>query len=128
MAVWLLKPAADDRDGALTIRSRVGLSAPADAVAAGDDLLERFAARPRPDVIVVDECQFLTEAQIDQLRAIVDLQNIPVLCFGLRTDLPASSPAAAASSSWPTPSPRSRPSAPAAPRPRSTPASDPTVR
>ena len=41
---------------------------------------------PRPDVIVVDECQFLTEAQIDQLRAIVDLQNIPVLCFGLRTD------------------------------------------
>ena len=86
MAVWLLKPAADDRDGALTIRSRVGLSAPADAVAAGDDLLERLAARPRPDVIVVDECQFLAEAQIDQLRAIVDLQNIPVLCFGLRTD------------------------------------------
>src|SRR5699024_4974509 len=68
------------------IRSRVGLSAPADAVAAGDDLLERLAARPRPDVIVVDECQFLAEAQIDQLRAIVDLQNIPVLCFGLRTD------------------------------------------
>ena len=86
MAVWLLKPAADDRDGASVIRSRVGLLAPADAVAAGDDLLQRLAARPRPDVIVVDECQFLAEAQIDQLRAIVDLQNIPVLCFGLRTD------------------------------------------
>lgn len=38
------------------------------------------------DVIIVDECQFLTEAQIDQLRAIVDEHNVPVMCFGLRTD------------------------------------------
>ena len=38
------------------------------------------------DVIIVDECQFLTAAQIDQLRDIVDVENIPVLCFGLRTD------------------------------------------
>ena len=38
------------------------------------------------DVIIVDECQFMTIPQIDQLRAIVDDYNIPVMCFGLRTD------------------------------------------
>ena len=38
------------------------------------------------DVIIVDECQFLTPRQIDQLRRIVDDCNIPVMCFGLRTD------------------------------------------
>ena len=38
------------------------------------------------NVIIVDECQFLTPAQIDQLRSIVDEYNIPVMCFGLRTD------------------------------------------
>jgi thymidine kinase len=38
------------------------------------------------DVIIVDECQFMTTQQIDQLRYIVDVYNIPVLCFGLRTD------------------------------------------
>ena len=37
-------------------------------------------------VVIVDECQFMTPAQIDQLRAIVDDCNTPVICFGLRTD------------------------------------------
>ena len=40
----------------------------------------------RCDVIIVDECQFLTTAQIDELRSLVDEYNIPVMCFGLRTD------------------------------------------
>ena len=74
MHVWLIKPAADERDGAIILRSRVGLEAPAEVVP------------PHRDVIIVDECQFLTPAQIDQLRDIVDVENIPVLCFGLRTD------------------------------------------
>ena len=39
------------------------------------------------DCIIVDECQFLTESQIDQLRALVNDYNIPVMCFGLRTDI-----------------------------------------
>ena len=38
------------------------------------------------NVVIVDECQFMTPEQIDQLRAIVDDFNVPVLCFGLRTD------------------------------------------
>ena len=86
MLVWLIKPAADQRDGAIILRSRVGLEAPAEVVAPERDLLEAYRLRGRTDVIIVDECQFLTAAQIDQLREIVDSENIPVLCFGLRTD------------------------------------------
>lgn len=86
MLVWLIKPAADQRDGAIILRSRVGLEAPAEVVAPERDLLEAYRDRARTDVIIVDECQFLTARQIDQLREIVDSENIPVLCFGLRTD------------------------------------------
>ena len=86
MLVWLIKPAADQRDGAIILRSRVGLEAPAEVVSPERDLLEAYRDRARTDVIIVDECQFLTAQQIDQLREIVDSENIPVLCFGLRTD------------------------------------------
>ena len=52
------------------------------------DILARFDETRRGDcnVIIVDECQFLTEQQIDELRAIVNDRNVPVMCFGLRTD------------------------------------------
>lgn len=86
MQVWLLKPATDDRDGAQIIRSRIGLEAVAEALKEEDSVLERFEKRGKVDVIIVDECQFLAAAQIDELRHIVDHFNIPVLCFGLRTD------------------------------------------
>ena len=86
MSVWLIKPAIDDRDGAKIIRSRIGLAAEAEVVAAGDDVKERFHAVGSRDVIIADECQFLTPAQIDQLRDLVDEEDVPVLCFGLRTD------------------------------------------
>jgi thymidine kinase len=48
--------------------------------------LYRTTRHGKCDVIIADECQFLTPAQIDQLRAIVDDFNVPVMCFGLRTD------------------------------------------
>ena len=86
MSVWLIKPSTDDRDGARIIRSRIGLYAEADVVAPEDDVRARFAAIDRRDVIIADECQFLTGKQIEQLRDLVDEENIPVLCFGLRTD------------------------------------------
>ena len=86
MSVWLIKPSTDDRDGARIIRSRIGLYAEADVVAPEDDVRARFAAIGRRDVIIADECQFLTGKQIEQLRDLVDEENIPVLCFGLRTD------------------------------------------
>ena len=112
MSVWLIKPAIDDRDGAKIIRSRIGLSAEAEVVAPGDDVKAIFDARERRDVVIADECQFLTPAQIDQLRALVDEENVPVLCFGLRTDFQtklqsaiSSSSAFALAGSFATPSP-----------------------
>lgn len=86
MRVWLIKPSADDRDGAIILRSRVGLEAPAEVIAPETDIRALFARQEKTDVIIVDECQFLMPEQIDQLREIVDAENVPVLCFGLRTD------------------------------------------
>lgn len=86
--VWLIKPAADNRGDARAISSRVGLRAEADVILPGDDLFEKFMASRGgfADVIIADEAQFFTPAQIDALRRIVDELDIPVLCFGLRTD------------------------------------------
>ena len=86
--VWLIKPVTDTRDGAKILRSRIGLESPADVIAPGTDiyLLFQDTQEGKCDVIIVDECQFLTESQIDQLRALVNDYNIPVMCFGLRTD------------------------------------------
>ena len=88
MKVWLIKPSADTRDGAQTLRSRIGLEAQVEPIAPHVDIYARFLGSHarRCDVIIVDECQFMTEKQIDQLRTIVDEHNIPVMCFGLRTD------------------------------------------
>ena len=86
--VWLIKPSADTRDGAQVLRSRIGLEARVEVIPPETDIYARFLGGKarRCDVIIVDECQFLTEKQIDQLRSIVDEHNIPVMCFGLRTD------------------------------------------
>lgn len=90
MTVWLLKPSADKRDGEILLKSRIGLQAPAQVIAPEDDIRELFRQRERMDVIVVDECQFLPPEQIDQLRDIVDFEDVPVICFGLRTDFRSS--------------------------------------
>ena len=88
MKVWLIKPSADTRDGADILRSRIGLEAQVEVIPPSVDIYARFLGSHsrKCDVIIVDECQFMTRDQIDQLRTIVDEQNIPVLCFGLRTD------------------------------------------
>lgn len=86
--VWLIKPSADTRDGADILRSRIGLEAQVDVMGPQVDIFRRFSQQKQGkcDVVIVDECQFMTEEQIDQLRAIVNTYAIPVLCFGLRTD------------------------------------------
>lgn len=87
MKVWLIKPALDTRDGEHRVQSRIGLFAPCDAVKDTEDLFEIFVKEHGDaDVIIADECQFLTEAHVNQLRRIVDECNIPVMCFGLRAD------------------------------------------
>ena len=88
LSVWLLKPSADTRDGKKILRSRIGLEAEVEIVPPEADILQLFRAGRlgKCDVIIVDECQFLTPEHIEQLRQLVDEENLPVLCFGLRTD------------------------------------------
>lgn len=86
MKVWTIKPSTDIRDGNDVIKSRIGLSVKADVIYPETDIRELFAKQDEINVIIADECQFFTPEQIDQLRDIVDECDVPVLCFGLRTD------------------------------------------
>ena len=86
MSVWLIKPSVDTRDGADLIRSRIGLEAHARVITPGENIVDAYHAAGKHSVIIADEAQFFTPAQIDQLRALVDEEELPVLCFGLRTD------------------------------------------
>ena len=86
--VWLIKPSADLRDGEGILKSRIGLQASVQMITPQMDVYRIYTEEKagKCDVIIVDECQFMTIPQIDQLRAIVNDYNIPVMCFGLRTD------------------------------------------
>ena len=88
MKVWLIKPSADTRDGVQILRSRIGLAAAVEVMAPEVNIYDRFRETKMGscDAVICDECQFLTEQQIDQLRAIVNECRVPVMCFGLRTD------------------------------------------
>ena len=88
MSVWLIKPSADTRDGADILKSRIGLAAKVEVITPEKDIFQRFSESRAGncDVVIVDECQFMMPEQIDQLRAIVNEYEVPVLCFGLRTD------------------------------------------
>lgn len=86
-SVLLIKPGTDDRDGVSTVKSRVGLEAEAMVLGAEDSVVQRFAEQiEKVDVVLVDEAQFLTESQIDELHEIVIDYKIPVICYGLLTD------------------------------------------
>ena len=86
MKVWLIKPSIDVRDGVGIVRSRIGLSAEAEVITPDKDLFAEYQKHSDCHVIIADECQFFKSEQIDQLRTIVDKLEIPVLCYGLRTD------------------------------------------
>ena len=86
MSVWLIKPSIDTRDGADIVRSRIGLEARAQIITPEQNVADEYHAAGKYDVIIADEAQFFTPEQIDQLRTLVDERNMPVICFGLRTD------------------------------------------
>jgi thymidine kinase len=89
MRTALFTAAVDDRFAAGTIASRIGLSAPATMFYAGTDIEALVAAdheREPLSCVLVDEAQFLTSVQVDQLARIADVQGVPVLAYGLRTD------------------------------------------
>ena len=77
----MLKPRLDNRDGARLVGSRAGLQAPCFYVEELDslDLLQY-------DCVIVDEAQFLKKEQVRRLVDIVDEMNVPVICYGLRSD------------------------------------------
>ena len=85
----LFTPKLDDRYGEGWIKSRIGLQARATIFTSEDDLFEITLAQLEEQnihCVLVDEAQFLSRDQVYQLSEIVDRLNIPVLCFGLRTD------------------------------------------
>ena len=95
--VLLIKPSLDTRDDKTdengrtiaVVQSRIGLFAEAITVSQTDsvtELYERENAVEPLDVIICDECQFLTRSQVTELKHLADFNDVPVLCFGLRTD------------------------------------------
>ena len=93
MATMLWTAALDDRSGTkgpeFAIESRIGLGADAHRYQPDTDLWERVSAAHRVEplaCVLVYEAQFLSEAQVWQLARVADQANIPVLCYGLRTD------------------------------------------
>jgi len=89
MRTLLFTAAVDDRAGTGVIASRIGLAAEAVAFDVATDLracIETELANAPLHCILVDEAQFLSEAQVDQLAAVCDTFGIPVLAYGLRTD------------------------------------------
>jgi|UniRef100_UPI0035CA7AD1 thymidine kinase len=88
MRTVLLTAGVDDRFAAGTITSRIGLAADAIAFDTDTDLIAVVvrAGETPPACVLVDEAQFLTASQVDQLAALADVHDIPVLAYGLRTD------------------------------------------
>lgn len=79
----------DDRSGVGKIASRLGIYHPADTFDKTTDIfafvLDMHKTKP-VDALFLDESQFLTEAQVRECARIVDELDIPVLCYGLKTD------------------------------------------
>lgn len=89
MGTLILKPAVDNRDSATEVVSRIGLSAEANTVTPDMNIFEFFKwAQTQRDIhcVFVDEAQFLSKDQVFELCQIVDLYNVPVMAYGLRTD------------------------------------------
>lgn len=89
MRTLLFAPSIDTRYGSGRIESRIGLRSSAIAFAPADNLLNRVRLEHESQPIacvLVDEAQFLTSEQVWQLTDVSDQLQIPVLCYGLRTD------------------------------------------
>ncbi|WP_374406317.1 thymidine kinase [Pelagerythrobacter sp.] len=89
MATMLWTAALDDRGEHQAIESRIGLGADAHRYSPDTDLWQRVTAAHKAEpvhCVLIDEAQFLTRDQAWQCARLADEVNIPVLCYGLRTD------------------------------------------
>ncbi|MFI5356404.1 MAG: thymidine kinase [Opitutales bacterium] len=92
MRTLVFAPVIDTRAGLGRVRSRIGLEAPAEVLSPTDNLskrVERAHGQSPVACVLVDEAQFLSPAQVDQAADVADRLDIPVLCYGLRTDFQA---------------------------------------
>jgi thymidine kinase len=89
MRTVLLTAFVDDRYGVGRISSRIGLASDAHTFDGNTDLRDFVGAEhaaQKVDCVLVDEAQFLSKEQVWQLTAVADELNIPIMCYGLRTD------------------------------------------
>lgn len=90
MAYRCFKPVIDTRDKKNVIRSRIGIERACSWIYAESNLYEMIREMlvegEGPQWVLVDEAQFLSAAQVDQLAQVVDDFGINVVCYGLRTD------------------------------------------
>lgn len=91
MAYLCFKPSIDTREKKNVIRSRIGIERECSWIYRDTNMYEMVRdmiaeKRPHPEWILVDEAQFLTAEQVDQLARVVDNFGINVICYGLRTD------------------------------------------
>ncbi len=89
MNALLFTPVLDDRDGQGKITSRIGVSADAVAFYPDHDFYESVREVQKKEIVhcvLIDEAQFLTPLQVLQLTRVCDHLNVPVLCYGIRTD------------------------------------------
>ena len=85
--VLLFTFAGGDRSGTVgEISSRLGVSSPAATFDATTDFDKLLGHETREVVLLIDECQFLTGAQVNQLHQLSALKAMTIMCFGLRTD------------------------------------------
>lgn len=89
--VIVVKPSIDTRLDGATIGSRTGLSRVADIVVDPTHRLDlliisRLAHQDKVSCVLVDECQFLTASQVDDLRYVANHYGVTVICYGLKTD------------------------------------------
>lgn len=85
MKVIVIKPSVDTK-GQKKVTSRIGIERTVDVILAPtDEIIDRMEPK-KPHAIIVDEAQFLTRAQVDELYIISKTYDIPILCYGLRCD------------------------------------------
>lgn len=89
MNVIIMKP-GDDKKAGENIQSRANEELKADFIVPKEkniyELISNYLVDNNLHCILVDEAQFLTAKQVDELSDVVDNFNIPVLCYGLRAD------------------------------------------
>ena len=89
MNTLVMTASIDDRYGVGKVASRIGIETDAQVFGSSDNLAKMIATAHEEQTlhcILIDESQFLSKEQVKQLTYVVDILDIPVLCYGLKTD------------------------------------------